>query len=269
MIKIRNNTNADIELESVGVLLPASSDTDISAPDFVIYKDAISDNQSDLYLKLQSGDVSIVNGNNVVLSFSRAQDRLLHELAINLEFDNSSNGFTANKVQTAIEEAKLSSPAQDNRGWESVVDTTYTENNPLVVNPNTLFQIPINRDSILNSELPIGVTQFWDDTANKIVPQNNDDFYIIRLTFTIKPQQNNRVLDFQLDIGGTQGVIYEDFKSLVKGAGTPSIISEVIPIFTKSTFLANAGAFYIKCNTRLEVYDLSILIIKTYDGNVK
>jgi hypothetical protein len=266
MLKVRNNTINNIELLSVGIDLPASSDTIIFVPDVLIWGDAISDSTSDFYLKLQSGDLSLIDDDDEVLTFSKAQKRLLNDLAKNIEFDNSSNGFTSTEVQSAIEEAKLIG-GQGNRGWESVVDNTYTEQNPLIVNPNTTFQLPINRDSVINSEIPVGITQYWNDVTNKFEPNKSGDFYIIRLIFTVKPQQNNRVLDLSLNIGGTQGEIYSEFRSLVKGAGTPTIVSEVIPVFTLGTFIANGGAFNIKCNTRLEVYDLSILILKTYDGD--
>jgi hypothetical protein len=260
---LKNTTNSNIDLIQIGITILANNQYGVQSGDRVIlYED---DSQTELQGYINSGDI-IVNDGTRDLSITEALTYIkFPDQAISLLFDNSSNGFTSQDVQSAIEEAK--NPPETVVGWESVQDTTYTENSPLTINPNSMQQIIINRDFVINSELPNGVTQFWNDTTNTFDPVKDGDFYVVRLGFTIKPQQNNRVLDFSLDIGGSIGVIYEDFKSLVKGAGTPTIVSEVIPVFTGSTFVTNGGSFFIKCNTRLEVYNLSILIMKNYDGD--
>lgn len=261
---LKNVTVSDINLLQLGVTIFASGQYEVQAGDLtILYTD---ESETELQGYINSGDI-VVNDGSRDLSITEALTYIkFPDQAKNILFDNSSNGFSSIEIQSAIEEAKLIG-GESTKGWEDVADNTYTEQSPLRINPNTRTQLPINRDSVINSELPVGVTQFWNDTTNKFEPIKSGDFYVIRLIFTVKPQQNNRVLDLTLDIGGSQGEIYADFKSLVKGAGTPTIVSEIIPVFTLGTFIANGGAFYIKCNTRLDVYDISILITKTYDGD--
>ena len=151
---------------------------------------------------------------------------------------------------------------QGSLGWWLIADDTYTEASPFNIPANTRVVLPINPDTVIESYAPdsIPADQIW--SGNKITPLNVGDSYIVRLSYTVVPDQNDRTVDQELDIAGTEDVISTRFYRLAKGAGVPNKVSNTTSLFALDTFKQNGGEFYIQSDTNLEIYDISILIHK-------
>lgn len=112
MAKILKNTTAsDIDLDILGRRVPASGQLDLDTSDFArLASDA---SITELTTLINSGDI-VVNDGVSDLSIADALAYIEYpDNAANIRFDNSSNGFTSDDVQTAIEEvggARIQSP---------------------------------------------------------------------------------------------------------------------------------------------------------------
>lgn len=154
----------------------------------------------------------------------------------------------------------------NHRGWEQISDTQYTPSNRLQINTNNRTKIPNNAGSVINSQLPDGVISFWDSANNKLAPDRVGDFYLGRLTFNATPNKNNSSALIELDIGGTQGVIYSTTENFVRGAGNPQQIVVSLPIYTLGTFVQNGGEFYFTGSERFFLDTISIVIFRAFRG---
>jgi len=102
MIKVlKNQTASIIVIKDVGIEVPASGQYTIQAMDFLLWVES-----ADIDAHINSGDIIVNNGARDLPAATGLA--FLHDLTIaeDVEFDNSTNGFTANKVQDAIVEAK-------------------------------------------------------------------------------------------------------------------------------------------------------------------
>lgn len=152
------------------------------------------------------------------------------------------------------------------QGWAQYGDATYTSGSPLTVN-NARTQITLDKASgVIEQYLPRGVASLWEN--NKITPDQVGDAYDIRLNF--KAQTSTELggfFTFELDVGGSQGVIYASSHSFPKGQNTEAIFSITFPIYTLQTFIDNGGTMYF--DTRpgshsCTFYDISIFIKRDY-----
>lgn len=151
-----------------------------------------------------------------------------------------------------------------NLGWWNIQDQTFTSTSPQSINSNTRTKLQINADSIIESFSPelLPVTDIWDDTNYKITPINNGDSYIFRLSMTANPTLNNRNFTVDLDIGGTQGVIFERTTRLARGANIDTKISMTNSIFTLGTFIQNGGEIYVNCDGDVSLFNIALFIQK-------
>ena len=154
----------------------------------------------------------------------------------------------------------------NHRGWENVADTTYTDTVPFDATKNVRTLIPLNSDSVVNSQIPDGVTTFWNDTTNTFEPDRIGDFYFLRFNFQASASKNFSTALVELDIGGSQGTIWSDNVSFNKGANVFVSQSFGIPVFTLGTFVTNGGQFFITGSNNLEIYEQSLVIFRTFRG---
>lgn len=86
---------------------------------------------------------------------------------------------------------------------------------------------------------------YFDVVTNKHQPVSSFDTYHVRVTFFVENYAGtDPFLLFELDIGGTVGVIFSETKPLIKG-GAQQGVTFSFPVFTGSTYLANGGEFYV------------------------
>jgi len=156
-------------------------------------------------------------------------------------------------------------------GWGNWADSLYTNGSRLDVDPGSPVKVTINgAGGATNiSEMPPGVSEFWNAGLNKIVPAKLGDTYEMRLSYKCSNGSTETYYDIAVDIGGALGVIQEETKQVVKGATEITSDSFAPPLFIGSTFIANGGEIYLDTtlgNTTVQFWDFAIYIRRTYVG---
>ena len=110
------------------------------------------------------------------------------------------------------------------------------------------------------------MAQAW--TSNKLTPELNC-FYDVRLTFKgqIAAGGAGHYITMELDINGGIGVTWAAIDLFAKGADTEHSFSYSIPLFARSTFVANGGEFWITPDVAMDVWDVRVLVNRSYIPN--
>ena len=140
----------------------------------------------------------------------------------------------------------------DERGWANYRDS---EGSDITVTTSaTTIAIDASGATSETSYLPTGltnVTNFWNESTNRITPDVAGDAYDLRFDLDIISKTSNpTTLTFELDIsasGDQSIVIVERFINVAKTP--PYTISIAFPIFSLSTFVANGGLCTLKTDT--------------------
>ena len=148
----------------------------------------------------------------------------------------------------------------DGDGIGDVCDTNY---NPSITSTSfTLAENP-TQDQV------IGTVAFTDtdtsDTHSFTLSAN--DYVAIDTASGMLTVKTPAFFDFEIDIGGSLGVITSRTLSSSKGANTEQRYSVGIPVFTLATFVANGGEIYINSiddGTTVSIYDIQIFIKRDY-----
>lgn len=169
-----------------------------------------------------------------------------------------------NAIAEELDNLLNSKQDKDTTGWWTISDTTFTSATPQSIPANTRTLLQINLDSVIEFAGANGAlaSDIWDAVNNKLTPLASGDSYLFRLSMTANPTLNNRNFTVDLDIGGTQGVIFERSTRLARGANVDTKISMTNSIFTLGTFIANGGEIYITCDGDVEIFDISLFIQK-------
>lgn len=152
-------------------------------------------------------------------------------------------------------------------GWFQASDNTYTSSSPFSITANVRTKLDFNADSIIDTYVPSGTTAstFYDTVNNKIYGENDGDAFIIRVNATVKPAATNSYITFDLDIGGSQGIILENTRSLIKGTAAQPVSKSDL-IYTLNTFNTNGGEIYVTCNNNCDFYDMSFVMTRVHKG---
>lgn len=153
-------------------------------------------------------------------------------------------------------------------GWAVYADSTHTSGSPLNVNDArvkvTIDGLGATTDA---SQMPPGGS-FWNPVSNKIEPMKVGDIYHVRMSCECdNGGQSN--FNVQLDIGGVPGVIIEETKELVKGAGLTTRMVLDWTLYIGSTFLANGAEIYLdttESDDNINFWDFTLLIQRAYVG---
>jgi hypothetical protein len=186
---------------------------------------------------------------------------------INIPAKSTGDTLTAVELNTIVDAIK---ERERQTGWAQYKDNVYTSSNVLSITSGATVNLPNNAGSTITSQLPYGVTSFYDESTTKITPENSGDFYIIRVDFTAYTNNNNGLFEIQLDIGGLQGVIFSDTFDFPRGTGSANArkISTSIGFYTLDTFVANGGQFKIKGITgTTSIYDINFVVSRTHKAN--
>ena len=102
---LKNTTIADVEIEKLGMTVPASGQIEITSRDLLfLCSDVVV---SELEPLITSGDIVVNDGTNDISTLANAMAFLRYpDFALACRFNNSTNGFNSRTVQEAIEEAK-------------------------------------------------------------------------------------------------------------------------------------------------------------------
>ena len=148
-------------------------------------------------------------------------------------------------------------------GWAFYSDTQYTDLSPFTVNQGVTSSAPNNKGTVIETQLPAGVTTFYDGSV--ITPENANDFYNIGIRFACTSSVQEGAIAVKLDIGGSQGVISSESRRLARGAGSTNTFEINFSVFTGSTFIANGGTVQFESITgNTDFWFISYLISRTH-----
>jgi len=152
-------------------------------------------------------------------------------------------------------------------GWQQVTDTTYTSGSPLAIASGVTGKILTGTVTEITTQLPTGVTTFWNNTTDKLVAVNNGDAFTLSLRFKAKMNVSTGLVDVGINIGGALNVISEETLLFSKGSGVEQRFDIDLSYFTGTTFIANGGTIEVTpLNGNIEIYDIVLVIIRTHKG---
>jgi hypothetical protein len=152
-------------------------------------------------------------------------------------------------------------------GWEQITDTTYTSGSPLTILSGVTGKILTGTVTRITTQLPTGVTEFWDSTTDKLIAVNNGDAFTLSLRFKAKMNVASGITDVAINIGGALNIISQETLVFSKGSGVEQKFDIDFSYFTGTTFISNGGNIEIKpLNGGIEIYDIVIVPIRTHKG---
>lgn len=150
-------------------------------------------------------------------------------------------------------------------GWAIYTDNAKTVGAPLVINAGVTTTITNNAATSIITQLPVGVTSFYDSVNSKITPQNDGDFYAINIRFTASSSSTNGLFDLSLDIGSPMNIIMTETRILNKGIGAAQRININFLIYSGSTFVTNGGLIKLNSITgNTSIYDITYNISRLH-----
>ena len=178
----------------------------------------------------------------------------------------SANDGTGDPLRTAFTKTNDNfTELYKQTGWGRYLDGTYTSGSPLSISSGVRATLTNNAVNKLETQLPTGVTTFFDETTQKMIAINDGDAYTLSIRFKAKMSVNNGYFDIDLDIGGTQGIISQESVVFTRSSGIEQRFDIDLTVFSGSTFVANGGTFSITPqNGNIEIYDISFVIVRTH-----
>jgi hypothetical protein len=186
----------------------------------------------------------------------RTQTEILALLA-----DNTVGAISPQDMRDSV----VSARANEGAGWAFYTESTaITQGTAQAISAST-------RTQLLNDGL--GAATHAGQIQDMIVPWSSDKLnveldcaYNVRLTFhgQIASGAGGEYFTAELDIGGAIGVTWEGTSVFPKGAGNDHGFEFSIPLFARSTFVANGGKFYITPSVDMDLWDVRVLVGRVY-----
>jgi hypothetical protein len=152
-------------------------------------------------------------------------------------------------------------------GWEQITDTTYTSGSPLTIATGVTGKIQTGTVTKIQTQIPSGVTTFWDTTTDKLLGVNNGDAFTLSLRFKAKMDVINGYFDVALNIGGALGKVSNETSVFTRASGTEQKFDIDLSYFTGTTFITNGGTIeIIPTNGNIEIYDIVLVIFRIHKG---
>lgn len=219
-----------------------------------------------IYLGLSSAPAYLRRNNADAISawqtinMSSASTGNIHDFSSNVGGTTSVRAsIPKNGIATSAEHLTRKDYVDGLTGWASYTDTAYTSGAPFTINSGVTSTLPNNAGTVINNQLPAGVTSFYNSGTGKFTPITDGDYYIVTIRFkaqTTAPTAG--YFDFGIDIGGALGVQFKETKIFAKGAGIEHNFSVTVPCYTGSTFVANGGLIKLTSgNGNMTVYDIN------------
>lgn len=165
---------------------------------------------------------------------------------------------TADRVGTAGE--NTSNLVASATGYGNYRDTLYTSVAPLTVVADTTTDLPNNKLGGDESQLPLGVTTFYDGTVIKGL---EGDGMNILIEFKIKPTSvAATTIEVWFDIG--LNPLFKRLTGFPKGNGVERPISFTTLAFNGATWAANGATIKFNVNGSAEIYDIRYLIARVH-----
>jgi len=121
----------------------------------------------------------------------------------NIDYGTTAGDGTGDILFDAFKKAKENfDEVYSFTGWEQITDTTYTVGSPLTIATGVTGKIQTGTVTKIQTQIPSGVTTFWDTTTDKLLAVNNGDAFTLSLRFKAKMNVMNGYFDIALNIGG-------------------------------------------------------------------
>lgn len=164
----------------------------------------------------------------------------------------------------------VSTPFLQPLRWTFLFDGQYTSIATRSILAGVRTQITI--DGVReNSIFPPGPA-VWNTTTNKLDPQLEDGFGIIRMALTaFSTSTNNNVFDFEMDVSadGTSNTIFAETSVFAKGFGAANVqfFNYNIPAFIGPEFSVNGARFFITPLADIDAYDFAVTAARIFAPN--
>lgn len=186
---------------------------------------------------------------------------------------NKSTAADWNEVKTVVNshaEAIAALEATNvNTGWAIYSDTEYTEGSPLVINSGQTVQLTNNAGTVIDSQLPNGVTSFYNNVSDRVLGINSGDAYSVRISFKAKTNNNNGYAEIDFNIGASTGetVILTRDVNFPRGSGVERAFTSTNLVYSFPTYVENGCAFEFRGITgNTSIYDISFMIARLHNA---
>jgi hypothetical protein len=173
--------------------------------------------------------------------------------ALRVAFDKTNENF-ADLYQTA-------------GGWAIYNDSQYTLSNPLVISQGVTLTMPNNANTVINTYLPAGVVNLWNNSTSKITPQNIGDYYIATFRFKAKNSAAFGLFETAIDLGGAAGILFKETQNMSNTALVEQTYAIVIPMYIGADFKLNGGIPKVKSiSGNTSIYDIEFQFARIHKG---
>jgi len=176
---------------------------------------------------------------------------------------DSGGYYSATEVEAALQELR----AQDPTGWCQYTDTFYTGGTVLTIATSPGTVLPCNKGTSIETNAPRDMTgTLWNSSTNKFTPINENDYYILRVSFIIATLTGTvNYVQLSLDIGGSIGVVFQDTR-VPRAVGQEMVFT--VPVYTGTTFVPNGGQFSVVKDGAgtFEIEDIGISVVRVHRG---
>lgn len=148
-------------------------------------------------------------------------------------------------------------------GWAQYKDDQYTSSSPLVIPQGSTVTLGNNAASVIESQLPDGVSSFYDESTNEILGISSGDALLVRIDVTAFTSSQNGLAKVRFDIAGSQGVILNKTISFPKGTGLSNAneFSSTSFVYSLDTFVANGCELKIESITgQTSIFDVNYVV---------
>jgi hypothetical protein len=178
---------------------------------------------------------------------------------VTIKTETTAGANTADRVGTAGENAALLIGAAT--GWGNYQDTQYTVGAPFSVIADTDTALPNNKGSIIETQLPVDVTTFYDGT---VITGEDGDGMSILVEAKAKPTNVSATyIESWIEIGASIE-LFKRITGFPKGNGVERPISFTTAAFNGATWASGGAKLYIRSNGPLDIYDIRYLIARTH-----
>lgn len=147
-------------------------------------------------------------------------------------------------------------------GWASYKDGAYTEASPFSVQPTTTTVIPNDATSTV-SNLPIGISTFYNNTSQKMILGDNVGLYSVRVRFKVKPVTLTTPEFLQISYSKETTDIPFEVDVPLRGDNTIQSINVNTIIYGDSSLVSNGLSARVKTSTTgIQIYNVEFVIAK-------
>ena len=142
--------------------------------------------------------------------------------------------------------------------WAFYEDDQFTTSNRFNVPGTGYVNLPNNANTVTNTAMVTG-NEFYDGTL--LTPDEINDTYEIRITFTARSSTQNNWIKLAIEIGGSIGVFNDKYQS-VRSSNQDHPMNVTLKFFVGSTFIANGGVVKIDSLNSIDIWDIKYFIEK-------